>query len=349
MTDRQPPPIDAVVTWVDGEDPVYRARLNAFLGRLEVVPEIAESGRFRETGEFAYCIASLLRFAPWLRRIHIVTDAQEPGFMALVRASPWRDKVVVVDHKELFAGYERYLPTFNVRTLISMLWRIPGLADRFIFLNDDFAFLRPVRPEDFFRGEQAVLRGQWSVQTYSVVIDWLARRLSAALGRRATNRPGNHRGQARAAWMAGYRWHYFRVPHVPHPLWRPLFAEYFARHPDQLEANLRHRLRSGDQFLADALMNHVALHAGRAVVDNRLQTFRLKAEDYQQPHLQRALALADADERIAFTCLQSLERAAPESRVALAGWQERRIGRPEAILAAAMSVGGVKRRCVSCL
>lgn len=55
--------IDAVVTWVDGTDPAHRAKLDAYRGPLETVPEIARAERYRETGEFAYCIASLLRLA----------------------------------------------------------------------------------------------------------------------------------------------------------------------------------------------------------------------------------------------------------------------------------------------
>jgi hypothetical protein len=328
-------PIDAVVTWVDGEDPAHKAKLNAYLGKLETVPEIASADRYRETGEFAYCIASLLRFAPWLRRIWIVTDAQEPAFMPAIRSSAWRDKVVVVDHKELFAGYEQHLPTFNVRTLISTLWRIPGLADRFIFLNDDFALLRPVAAADFFRGEMAVLRGCWRPQPFSQLVDLFGGAVAGVFGRgtRPVPRPGNHQGQSRAARMAGYRWRYFRVPHVPHPLLRPLYAEYFGRHPELLEANLRHRLRSPDQFLADALMNHLALRQGRAVVDNRLRVLRLNPSHYEAPRLERALASAEADARVTFVCLQSLEAQAPERRALLFRWLERRIGSPGAIFA----------------
>lgn len=326
------PPIDAVVTWVDGQDPVHKAKLNAHLGKMEEVYEVASADRYRETGEFAYCIASLLRYAPWLRRIHIVTDNQEPAFMAAIRNSCWRDKVVLVDHKELFVGYERHLPTFNIITLISMLWRVPGLADRFLFLNDDFALLRPVSPDVFFRGDSLVLRGKWRWHNERIerathsISDFLRRRRNAPIPRAS-----NHHGQALAADMVGYRWRYFLVPHVPHPLLKPLLADYCDRHPGLFEANLEYRFRSEDQFLADALVNHLALKQGRAIVDNRLRTLRFKASHYRSPKLEELIAMADRDQSVAFTCLQSLESLEPARRDAVFQWLDRRIGRPERI------------------
>ena len=335
-------PIDAVITWVDGEDPAHRAKLDAYLATLETVPEIARAERYRETGEFAYCIASLLRFAPWLRRIWIVTDSQEPAFMPALRASRWRGKVAVVDHKVLFAGCEQHLPTFNNRSLLSTLWRIPGLAPQFIYLNDDFALLRPVAPEDFFRGGKVVLRGRWCLPPWRLALGRL-RRLASALFCHAEMsdmaRPGYHQGQALAAWHAGFRWRYFRVPHVPHPQLRMLSSEFFCRHPAQFEDNIGHRLRSSEQFLADALANHLALRQGRAVVDNRLRTLRLKPSHYRSRGLERLLATAESDGRVAFACLQSLESLAPERRAVLLNWLERCIGRPAEIFQGAVAAG----------
>ena len=44
-----------------------------------------------------------------------------------------------------------------------MLWRIEGLADRFVYFNDDMMLVGPVEPTDFFSNEGKVnLRGRWS-------------------------------------------------------------------------------------------------------------------------------------------------------------------------------------------
>src|SRR5690606_9013586 len=114
-----------------------------------------------DAGEIEYCVASILRFAPWFRRIHIVSDAQTPALVQRVRRSEWRDRIRMADHREIFRKFERHLPTFNSRSIISLLWRIPELAERFVYFNDDMALLQPVRERDFFRDGRVVLRGQW--------------------------------------------------------------------------------------------------------------------------------------------------------------------------------------------
>jgi len=46
-------------------------------------------------------------------------------------------------------GHEQ-LPTFNSLAIETMLWRIEGLADRFLYFNDDMMPVGPVKPADFF-------------------------------------------------------------------------------------------------------------------------------------------------------------------------------------------------------
>lgn len=334
MVDDDGVPIDAVLTWVDGADPHHKAKLAAYRGETVLPESVAGETRFKETGEFAYCIASLLRFMPWLRRIWIVTDAQIPPFMGLLQQSSWSDKVSLVDHREIFSGYERYLPTFNSITLNALLWRIPGLAERFIYLNDDFLLLRPVAPEAFFRGDKLVLVGRWDPQR--VLFDHV-RRMGALWWARMRGRTpgcsvGNHHTQALSAYLAGYWWRYFRAPHVPHPMLRSLLADYAAEYPALFEANLRHRFRSDAQFLGDALVSHLALLEQRAVVDNHLRGMRLKYLDYQRPRLERLLAQADHDLAVVFFCMQDLESVPEERRRIVFDWLNRRVGRPECVL-----------------
>lgn len=320
-------PVDAVVTWVDGENPAHRAKLNAYLESIGHRPRIAHPNRYRETGEFAYCIASLLRFAPWLQRIHIVADNQQPEFMPLLQTLGLGERVTLVDHRVLFRGHERALPTFNIRSIKSMFWNIPGLAEQFLFLNDDFMLLRHIEPDDFFREGRAVLTGRWMPQQPDVILDeWLHRSRY-----RPEQRPGNHRAQAKAARLAGYRLRYFKVPHKPHALLKSLMTDFMSEHPQLLAHNISFPLRDESQFLADALVNHLALRQGRALVDNRIRTLRFKPSDYQADRLTKLLQQADSDPTVRYACFQSLESINEEQRPQLFDWLNHRIGKPEAI------------------
>ena len=71
--------IDAVITWVDGNDPAHREKRkrHAEPGMLKA-DDVAGETRFVNVGEIAWCVASLNRFASWINKIYIVTDAQDP-------------------------------------------------------------------------------------------------------------------------------------------------------------------------------------------------------------------------------------------------------------------------------
>jgi hypothetical protein len=257
-----------------------------------------------------------------------VADAQEPAFMPALRASPWRGKVEIVDHTVLFAGYERNLPTFNNRSLLSALWRIPGLSARYLYLNDDFALLRPVEPEDFFRDGKVVLRGQWCLQRWCPAA---ARLCSAVLAAWWTpglpaRRPGFTR---RRRWRLA-------LPATVAYSGCPCAASSIAGSRGVFSypsGSLRGDIPTAElpaQFLAEAWQN-TCVERGAAIVDNRLRSLRLKREHYAAPFLERALAAAAGDLRTAFLCLQDLESIAPERRRAVFHWLDATIGRPDAV------------------
>ncbi|TGG96055.1 capsular biosynthesis protein [Natronospirillum operosum] len=321
------PPIDAVVTWVDGDDPQHRAKLNEYLASVGCSPRSASSTRFAHVGELDYCVASLLRFAPWLRRIHIVTDQQTPELVSRVASKYNGTEVVVVDHTAIFRGYENHLPTFNSIAIETMLWRIPGLTEQFIYLNDDFMLLKPLQPGDFFQEGRSVLRGWWN---WSPQKRWDKRLRSWFKGsaERASGRPKNREAQARGAEIAGYRKKYLRVPHNPHALLRSTLDQFSAERPDLVEHNIQYRLRSSEQFLMDAVGRHLDLGAGRAVVDNRLRTLRLKPEDHTLRSLTGFLEKAERSPEVAFACVQSLDQVDEPIRREVLSWLDRVIGSP---------------------
>ena len=324
--------VDAVITWVDGSDPLHQQKLQAALGDRRQQFAAADPTRFGDCGEIDYCVASLLRFAPWLRTIHIVSDQQQPALMSVLRDSPYRERVRVVDHREIFFGFEQHLPTFSNRSIEAMLWRIPGLAEHFLYLNDDFALIRPVAVSDFFSDDGVVLRGQWRggvARRFSQGIRVALDSLRGAAGRTGVvARPGNHVAQEKSARMAGYTDRFFQVPHCPHPVRKSTLARYFAKHPHALAEVAAHRLRSVEQFLTVSLANHLELKAGTATVDNRLAPLRLQPSSQGVASLHRQIESADRDSQLAFACVQSLDEAAEPARRLLFEWLDRRVGRP---------------------
>ena len=57
--------------------------------------------------------------------------------------------LVVVHVQEIFSN-KSHLPSFSSPAIESHLHEIPGLSDKFIYLNDDVMFGKDVWPDDFF-------------------------------------------------------------------------------------------------------------------------------------------------------------------------------------------------------
>lgn len=141
-------PIDVVYTWVDGGDPAWQRRKARALAGNSWVDEIntqaANDSRYASRDELRYSLRALHSFAPWVRRVFLVTDDQVPPWLDL--AHP---RITVISHREVF-GSTGTLPTFNSQAIESRLHRIPGLAEHFLYLNDDVILGRPVTPDLFF-------------------------------------------------------------------------------------------------------------------------------------------------------------------------------------------------------
>jgi hypothetical protein len=158
-------PIDVVIAWVDGNDPLLTEKRNRFLNGTGIRTHPgAHPTRFASINEIRYCVLSVFRFAPFVRNIFIVTDGQDPNLYEDVKTYfPERlNSLRIVDHREIFEGFEKHLPTFNSISIGNMIWRIRGLSENFVYFNDDTFLIRPVKPEDWFVGDKPVLRGKWA-------------------------------------------------------------------------------------------------------------------------------------------------------------------------------------------
>src|SRR5690554_4414571 len=152
--------VDVVITWVDGDDPLHRWKRERALSKNKksrVSKTSKAKRRFSDNQELRYCIRSIRNHAPWVRRIWLLTDHQFPFYLRFWAAR--RAGIRVVTHKQVFSGLKGVLPTFNSLSIESVLWRIPGLSESFIYFNDDVFLSAPVTKEEFF-SEKVVIRGR---------------------------------------------------------------------------------------------------------------------------------------------------------------------------------------------
>lgn len=328
--------IDAVITWVDGADPFHAAKLDHYLASVgKKRTGSASSTRFHDAGEVEYCVTSILKFAPWIRKIFIVTDQQVPDLMRKLQGTRFENKVKIIDHREIFAGYEQYLPTFNSSSILTMLWRIPDLTEQFIFFNDDFILIKPVVPENFFVAGDVLIRGKWHWMSDYLPHRWLFRLIKRVLGTGASNtniRPGHRVRQELSARIVGFNRKYFRLPHVPHAWRRSSFQSFFTANPEVLYSNIEPKLRSSNQFVVEALACHLEISAGTARIDPKVRNVQLKPGQQSLIRIRQKLTSAVNDLDKLFLCVQSLEASSKVKQAFILSWLDKNIGTLEQFL-----------------
>ena len=152
--------IDAVITWVDGSEPSYQRKIKEHLTNNDTIKR-----QYLQANEINLCVASIVKYAPFIRKIFIVTDNQSPNLDS-VKHIVSKEKIEIVDHEEIFRDNIEFLPTFNIRSIDALLFKIEDLSEKFIYFNDDMFLVKKTNPEDWFVGDKAVLTGNW-VKTYN--------------------------------------------------------------------------------------------------------------------------------------------------------------------------------------
>lgn len=263
--------VDAVITWVDGNDPAHEAkRVNALNGSNDKISNKLSTGhlktRFLDNGELYYCVASLRKYAPWIRKIYIVTDNQVPDFLTPDIQQQY--DIHIVDHKVIFESYEWALPTFNSLSIETAIWRIPDLSENFIYLNDDFILCSPVNKSDFFQNGKVALRGEWRTMiSYSPLRIKLNNLFSSFVKKfLGITRSLNLLIQIRSAKLANFKKRYFYSPHVPHPIHKHTVENYYKNNPTIFEENIKYPFRSTNQHTIQYLANHLELKKDSANV-----------------------------------------------------------------------------------
>ena len=259
-------PIDIVITWVDGQDEKLADKRKQYALSDELkYDDVGGTTRYASIGEINWCLASINRFAPWVHKIFIVTDGQDPHVIPFLEANfpEGYVPVEIVDHKEIFRGYEQFLPTFNSLSIETMLWRIPGLSRHFIEMNDDFMFGAPVSPNDFFVADGIPV-------CYATKANLPLIRLTRLIKRHRDGTPrmtfkGN---MIAAALIAGNWWSFLMICHTVRPLVRDAFEECLGQHPELIERNIRNRFRHIDHFNAEELHYVYLSHRKRLVLKN---------------------------------------------------------------------------------
>lgn len=304
-------PIDAVILWVDGEDQKHKDKIQQYIIDKKKSKTKKFQTRFNQVNEIKFTVDSILKFAPYIRNIFIITDDQKPSFLTNENLERSYEKVSIIDHSVVFAGYEQYLPTFNCRPIETCLYRIPSLAEHFIYLNDDFFLINETKPSDFFDEGVPVLRGKWLKFNEDIYYK-----------RFKKPKAGHKTIQQNAARLIGFK-KYYNFKHTPHPLRKSTFENYFNANPDVFIENIKHKFRHKTQFTPQGLANHLEIKNKTCAFKDDLQLMYFRS--YKKPLFWYKFKLNRGVKSKLFLGLQSLDLCPPKIQIYILQWLTKHI------------------------
>ena len=151
------PPIDVVVTWVDGSLPAFvelRSRTWAAGVRenatwLQGTQHDSNVDRrfMSPLDELRFMLRSVHNHLPWVRFIYLLTCCDHRPRWLVEHTS---SRVRVISYEALLRDLSGSLPNFNSNAIETTIHTIPGLSELFIYFNDDMLVSQPLRPDSFF-------------------------------------------------------------------------------------------------------------------------------------------------------------------------------------------------------
>ena len=198
-------PIDVFIKYIDIHDPE--------LNRSNLV----QINKDYENEELKYCIRSVLKNIPWIRKIFILMPNEKVRFFK--NYSEINEKIVYVKDKDIL-GHE----SANIHAFQFRIWKLKeyGLSENFISLDDDYFIGKPLEKSDFFYVENntvypLIINTNLQAQTLNAVkanINTFSQRISSS-SRTQTSDEFSY---------TVYRTYYFFIKYFQSHILAPLFT-----------------------------------------------------------------------------------------------------------------------------
>lgn len=237
--------IDFVVTWVNGNDKKWLEKRNKYS------QEKASNNPkyYRDWGMFKFWFRGVEKYAPWVNKVYLVVDDQLPSWLDVENS-----KLKIINHTDYIPN--DVLPVFNSNAIECCLNRIDGLAEHFVYFNDDMFITNKTKPTDFF------VNGLPSdIGALSPIIPWMNGTANYQVNNvEIINKYFSKDEVLRNSHVLSLKYGIdnirtlqqlpgkllcgFYEPHMPESFLRDTFEELWTKEPNILTATMKSRFRS---------------------------------------------------------------------------------------------------------
>ena len=303
--------IDAVITWVDGSEPSYKLKLDENLKNKKITKR-----QYHQANEIDFCVASIIKFAPFVRKIFIITDKQKPN-LSRIRHLVSLKKIEIIDHEEIFRDNIDCLPSFNIRSIDALLFKIKNLSDKFIYFNDDMFLIKETSKEDWFKDNKAVLTGHWAKTYNKQLIKTMTHKIKNLL----KIRPSFNAAQSKAANIVGFHNKYFKSFHCGRPQIKSVIKDFYDKNPQKLTNQIRYKFRDGRQYMPYSLCWHLLIKENLYVESSSNKLVEInKSRNLSAKKLEKILRSIDSKIEVKFLNIQDLNMARSETQKVFQNW-----------------------------
>lgn len=256
--------IDFVLIWVDGNDPEWRKE---YIKYAPTASGDKSEVRFRDWENLRYWFRGVEKFAPWVNQVHFVTCGHVPDWLNL--NAP---KLHFVKHSDYIPSV--YIPTFNSHTIELNLHRIEGLAEHFVYFNDDTFLIKEISKDFYFKNGMPCDMAVLNVPSVSKIVHILLNN-TLCINRHFVKNDvikksffkwfnirygiSLYRTLALMPWKAFTG---FYDPHLPNAFLKSTFKEVWEKEYDLLDKTCRSRFRE-DTNVSQYLMRYWQLVSSR--------------------------------------------------------------------------------------
>lgn len=247
--------IDFVIMWVDPSDELWLHEKEKFSSLEKEIfqndPNLA--ARYRDWDNLQYWFRGVETFAPWVRKIYFVTWNSIPSWL-----NTTHPKLQIVLNKEILPdGCD---PVFSPNPLEINLHKIPGIAEHFVYFNDDMFVINQIKPTDFYINglprEMAVsyaLTNDRDNDTFPHMLLTMTGIINGYFDKREIQKKHWRKWLSPKygkllinTIMSAYQ-HQFSgilVPHLPSPMLKSTYEEVWQKIPDKLSETTKHKFRT---------------------------------------------------------------------------------------------------------
>lgn len=297
--------IDAVILWVDGEDPNHQEKLSKYLPSKLSVNNASVKKRLNQVNEIEYTVDSILKYAPFIRKIFIVTDNQVPKFLKDKDESNKYENVIIIDHTIVFKGYEEYLPIFNSSGIEAVVYRIPELSEHYVYFNDDVMLVHKTKPSDFFKENGSpIIRGRIA----KFEDERFFKKIAYSLGikkKKVIGDIGYKRKHDYTAIILGEK-KKINIDHTPFSFRKSTMINFFKENEHLLIENIKKKFRHETQIRIQSAAAHLEYRLDKNILKSDYQLMRFDSSKKPLFWIKLRLLICKLNPNILFINLNSL-------------------------------------------